>query len=600
MAIIRLAPSSDAVALIHVDDLPAPCYIGWDASKKCYRDACNNVLDALSSYRNILPFLETPFLLTDGSKHWIRDDRLSGALLWSYNLSLLGEIIPILRCVEIQLECDAPVYFLSECKRLFSLSFINREGVAIVATTQEPLNLAKRVKNVLKSSRYNYRQVLYLYKCIKKRRTNLYSCGSFETKENANKLSLSSSIVHKNVIIGIQGFTTHRFGSLLRDLKNEYAIVPFSPHENALSEALPEPGFISLYQFIGKFSFASCLVKISYLLLVQVICLHMLRRVHPFFSFFFRQSYTDILHVVFNQCALGNTVRALKPVGVIAQGSYNGPHTKRIFYSCRRNSCPSISIEQKAIFSTHFAYQRNPKDSCLTFPDIYIVGQGLSRNTLLSWGVSPKNISVGFRGSTLNAEKTARFLGQACDTSILDSIATDTNSNKSLLLLLSDSLCVNKNLIKYISNLPCKECLVLVREHPSVPLGDQPEVIAFLNDLKWIDCSSLPWTLISSLNNPIAITACSSSGLEAIQRGALLIWLPFCSDLSVVHASMIDCIGLICFSPEELVSIFNKLKDVDVYASLVGQQSDEITRIELTTSGHLSKVVMDSLNSLNN
>jgi hypothetical protein len=92
MDVIRLAPSSDLTALIHVNHHTAPFYLGWSLATHCYYEACEEVMAVFNLYRTIVPKVPLHLLLSDQSKHWIRDDRISGALLWSYNLNLLGKL----------------------------------------------------------------------------------------------------------------------------------------------------------------------------------------------------------------------------------------------------------------------------------------------------------------------------------------------------------------------------------------------------------------------------------------------------------------------------------------------------------------------------
>jgi hypothetical protein len=600
VSIIRLAPSSDAAALIHVDNYTAPFYLGWSMATYCYRKACEDVMEAFELYRTMVPRVAIHFLLSEGSKHWIRDDRISGALLWSYNLNLLAEVVEATQCKQLHIECDAPLEFLQECRNRYSLDLIGRQTKR---SADCPVGWRWKLRQGLKSLTHSvsqdiaYTKRIYANLC---RRRHGYQSTSRNLANQALKCGseIGLSGPRPTVFIGIQGLTTHRFGGLIRVLEESYNLIPFFPHEDLNKSQLDIPGLTSIYGLIGKRAFMLCIVKVLYLLGVQSLCLWLMRVRRPFFAHFFYQEYRDILQVSVSLLGLRQMFSAHGPTVVVAQGSYNGPHTKRIFNAASMAGAHTISIEQKIIFPDQFAYQRVAGDSISGMPNSYIVAHKASGEALVSWGIDPKKVKVGYRGPILNVEKTELDTSRNSMEYEYNKIIESAGNRQCLLLLLSDSESVNLNILTHVNHLAAEKYILLIREHPNVPLQCQPTALGALELMSWANCSSWPWSIMHSFDSAIAIAACSSAGLEAIEFGAVLIWLPFCTDLSVTYASMINSIGEICRTADELQVLAASLEDPDNYASLRSSQQRIFREMKLRPSGDLISCTLECIDNL--
>jgi hypothetical protein len=600
VSIIRLAPSSDAEALIHVDKSTAPFYLGWSLAIYCYRKACEDVMEAFELYRTIVPRVPIHFLLSEGSKHWIRDDRISGALLWSYNLNLLAEVVASTQCEQLHIECDAPLEFLQECRNRYSLDLIGRQTKRSV---DRPVGWSWRLRQSLKSLTYSvsqdiaYTKRIYANVC---RRRYSYQPTSHNLANRALKCSseMGLSGQRPTVFIGIQGLTTHRFGGLVRALDKNYNLIPFFPHEDLNTNQLDIPGLTSIYGLINKRVFMLCVAQVLYLLGVQSLCLSLVRVRRPFFAHFFYQEYKEILQVSLSLLGLRQTFSAHKPAVVVAQGSYNGPHTKRIFNAASLAGAHTISIEQKIILSGQFAYQRVAGDCISGMPDSYIVAHKASHEALVSWSIDPTKVKVGYRGPILNVEKTELNTSRDSMEYEFNNIIGSIGNRQCLLILLSDSERVNLNILAHVNHLAAEKYILLIREHPNVPLNCQPTALGALELMSWVNCSSWPWSVMQLFDSAIAIAACSSAGLEAVEFGAVLIWLPFCTDLSVTYASMINSVGEICMTADELQVLVASLEDLDFYASLRNSQQTIFREMKLSPSGDLISCTLECIKNL--
>jgi hypothetical protein len=319
---------------------------------------------------------------------------------------------------------------------------------------------------------------------------------------------------------------------------------------------------------------------------------------NPFLVTYFKQSYRDILQVVLSLYGLKELFASCKPAIAIIQGSYNGPHTKRILHAAHMAKIPTILIEQKIIFPDQFAYQLVKGDWNSGISDTYIVAHKASRNALISWGINPNLVEVGYRGATLNSEQTENWITQECGESDVNEIASYSQSRQCLLILFSDYKSVNLNILANIQEFANDKYCFLIREHPNAPLGDQPEVINFLAGLRWANLSAKSWTLLESFKSVIAITACSSAGLEAIEYGAFLVWLPFCTDLSVTYASLIDSIGKICTNSQELKELVFSIEDKNTFRFLYNNQRRLLCDLGLSPAGDLVSTTLQLIMTL--
>ena len=586
MATIRLAASSDAVALVHVGKHTASYFLGWEKAKFCYLKSCKEVFGAFSSYRAITPNFSPHFLLTEGSKHWIRDDRISGPLLWCYNLNLLGELVKAVSSRELFVECDAPAEFLRECVRRYSMELVGHQGGLI---TRRSVSLLEKLKINAKTVSYRLRQdIAYskrIYASICKRRK--FSASKRVDRADMHVGSTKEPEQRQVVFTGIQGLTTHRFGSLLRAIDADYEQIAFFPHEDLSTDNLSCPSFSSIYGLISSYAFIGLLCQTVYLLFIQEICLWIMRIRHPLLVTYFRQQYRDILQVVLGLHGIKELFASRKPAVAIIQGSYNGPHTKRILHAAHLARVPTILIEQKIILPNQFAYQYMKGDWVSGMPTSYIVAHNASRSALISWGIDPSRIHVGYRGPILNIEKTEYSNDLESGESGVNEVANHSRSRQCLLILLSDSKRVNLSILSYIEEFANDKYCFLLREHPNVPLHDQPDVIQFFAGTCWANCTSQSWTLLESFQSVIAIAACSSAGLEAVEYGAFLVWLPFCTDLSVTYASMIDSIGRICTTSQELEELVSSIRDRGAFRTLYNSQRKILNDLGLSPTGDL-------------
>ena len=589
MTIIRLAASSDTSALVHVDNNTAPCFLGWRKATFCYRNACEEVMRAFSSYRDIIPHFSPHFLLTEGSKHWIRDDRISGALLWCYNLSLLGELVKTVRSRKLFVECEAPREFLNECVRRYSMELVSHQSGSISGRS---MSLAGKLKMKAKTIAHDLRQDMdytkRIYASICRKREFAAPKPSEHNTSLLKPIGSTKKPAQRQVIlIGIQSPTNHRFGSLIRLLEKDHDLIAFRPHEEAEADHLICPNFSSIYALVSRNAFIGYLLLTVYLLLVQKQCLWIMRFKNPFLATYFKQQYRDVLQVVLGLYGLKGLFASCKPAIAIIQGSYNGPHTKRILHAAHLAKVPTILIEQKIIFPDQFAYQLVKGDWVSGISDSYIVAHNASRNALVSWGIDPNMIEVGYRGPTLNAEQAEHQIAQESGESDVNEVARHSRSRQCLLILLSDSKRVNLNILANIQGFTNDKYCFLIREHPNTPLSDQPEVVHFFAGTSWVNCSAKSWTLLESFHSVIAITACSSAGLEAVEYGAFIVWLPFCTDLSVTYASMIDSIGQICTNSQELKELVSSIEDRNTFGSLYNNQRKLLSDLGLSPAGSL-------------
>jgi len=195
-----------------------------------------------------------------------------------------------------------------------------------------------------------------------------------------------------------------------------------------------------------------------------------------------------------------------------------------------------------------------------------------------------------FRGAL---ETNPYLIEQECKRIVLERGSADC-----LLILLSDSEKVNLNIIDYIKNLETSNFILLIREHPNLPLSSQSKALGALDLGSWLNCTSWPWSILKSFDSVIAIAAHSSAGLEAIAYGAVLIWIPFCTDLSVTYATMINSVGEICATKDELRALVASLERNDVYFSVRNSQLTKLRDMNLKPSGDLITCTNESITTL--
>lgn len=588
MVQLRLAPSVETDALVMVDDVPAPAYLGWSIAKDCYRSSCEHVLETFDAFRDLIPDEVSRFRLAEGGSYWIRDDRLQGPLLWAYNYYLLKALIPLTGSRFIRIEVVAPPSFLEACtlRLCLQIRFCESLSSRSKSTTLPSLGWFQNLPTA--SFIAKARLIARLFRQIRQRRSCLGSVSCRPSPSHGQPSNRRGCI-----LIGIGGLTRHRFGELIRDLSVTDDVIPFDPKE-VLSSGLDERAPIcSVYQSLGLIPYLLFVLRSLFVFGHQSAALNSLCIRDPLLAPLFRQSFEEFLRASLHLHALSSFFRRLHPRLIISQGSYNGPHTRRIFYAAKHQGALSISIEQKLVCPNQFAYVVSPSDEHSSLPDYFIVAHRASRNALISWGVSAERIKVGYRGPIQNIE-----LAEQKDSSLMSygSIpVSDGNdgSELTILLLLSDSLGVNQKLLGFLAHANLGRSFLLLRQHPNRPIESQPFLLDYLAGVKWLNCSSTSWEKISDFGSVVAVTACSSAGIEALSFGCALIWLPLCSDLAVTYADMIESVGAICLDPSAFLDELAKLHQPAGFRSHVATQQTEMSVAQMMPSGDLSLCVRD-------
>lgn len=244
--------------------------------------------------------------------------------------------------------------------------------------------------------------------------------------------------------------------------------------------------------------------------------------------------YMAALHYITTE----NLLRKVKPAFLVSNGNYNNPHEARLNIACKAAGVPSINVCQRYA-SDHipamvFDYNRDFQ----FLPDRFVTFRKKSSKKIQDWGVPPNLISIGDRHASSKPEKTP----------------TDSKeeSKKISVLLFLDDPSVNSLIIPPIVDAIKKSGANLkVRSHPKHPILNQKNNLEHLSLVQWENVSDIPLDEVITPYCTVSVSPCSSIGIDAAQKGAAILWLPFAmGSHSLFAEDLLSTTGEKFLSPE--------------------------------------------------
>lgn len=567
---IILSKGNDASATLKIGDQNPSDYLGWNEVVACYKRASDRI-DRFFEYgkENAIDS-ELEFYLYEGSSYWVRFDGLAGPILWLYLSEVLKSAIKRYQIETIRLDAKVPECFLRFCKEHLGLEQIDETHEKVV------LKWKSYAKHKLKSP-YNIVKVALVTITVSLRNIR---------RKNAN----ISKSKRKVLLVFLRGWSNHRYGGLISQLKNDYKVIGVYPKEFINKfRGQYEEGIISNCQHINLLMALKVFYNSIRLLKIQR-KKEDRKQIYDYFqTSLLRQSFEEIFKVILQTEAYKKMIEHYKPLSIIESGSYNSPNARRICKACKEMKVKSINIMQKAVIGSQVYFKFNWEEKNQSLPNYFIVHQLSSKKTIQSWGVPESNIYVGYRGAGLCYDTSEELVK-------IDQKTLKHNEKLKLLVLLHNNSTVNERIIVDALSVAEKNDLnILVRQHPNLQLKDQKRILELLDDIRWEDVSNKAWNDFVIYGNTITITPVSSASVEAISYGSVLLWIPYCSDIAVVQNDLIDTIGTVCQSSIELAEKIKLFTDKDARFKELEKQKYQLENELSLPSGDLIEAVYKCL-----
>jgi hypothetical protein len=585
---ITLARGSGAAATLKIGDKSPIEFLGWDEGVACYQRAANRVkkLFELGKQQSKNPDLD--FFLWEGSNYWIKHDNLIGPILWLFLSEVLVASIVKYEVDTLEIEItDVPEEFLDFCQTKLNLE---------IKSKVTPINLFKPI--ILKNFKHSLSTIKLFLKLFIK------SIITWQQKTVSADTTKSEQLGRPIMLMSVRGWSNHRYGDLVEKLRQDFTVIGIYPKEyiNNRCNQL-EDGILSCYQFLTINNIIQSLLKSIKILSIQSQTSKEYLKEDYLAAKLILQDINQLFKVILQYEALQQLLATLSPSAFIVDGSYNSVYFRRCFLACKKAHVKSISIVQKTLFN--IASDFDYSNSYRSLPDCFIVHQPSSKELLIQQGVPESKIKVGYRGHAIKSLANRNRLEIQPDLEDSDPGNNFTqdlgqNSNLYLLVLLDIRESINKELLIDILDIIATEgdkLKLLLRQHPSLPIHHQQEILPLIKNLNYQDVSHLSWIDFISERDTITLTPYSTASVEAVMSGSLLIWIPYYSEVTVTSHHLIDSFGKVCHSKIELsnsIEHFLKMGSEERYAELLHQQECLKHQLSLPT-GNLTDCTYEFL-----
>lgn len=269
-------------------------------------------------------------------------------------------------------------------------------------------------------------------------------------------------------------------------------------------------------------------------------------------------------------------IKVIKPEGLFLVTSLASPYSRLPTSIAHRNKIPVFIVASRAMLSVHRAEDRCCKADIegynkTSLGDYFFVRDKFSKYTLLREKI--KNESI------YSIDTFDRNIGS------IDS-EMDYDIHNGIILLLTQ---YKKNTIIFelIASINIRGFeRIFIRSHPSQKkinnVCESQLNILKSTGLEIINITDIPMKKLKCIDS-IAITINSTSGVDIVQTGAGIVWLPFITEQSLQFVDVMNCLGKVCNSQNDFTDFLyllstniSKRREFNKSCSLQYENSFEI------------------------
>ena len=267
-----------------------------------------------------------------------------------------------------------------------------------------------------------------------------------------------------------------------------------------------------------------------------------------FINYLNEQSFLQTYFIRIKTLAYEEVFKQLNPKCVVVSSTFGDPQKRMPLIIAKKLGIDTILFSCRSFITNMRSEDRIIKPDLLEYNNstignnIYIFDKP-SYNHLLLSGFPQERIKI------YNPQKN-----------IVKEYNNNNNNNcfysNSILLLFAHPSYNNSiiNLMETLNNQGVKFETILYREHPNDRLTNKQ--IQLLQDIcDNLECISEKLWSDLKFSNVLSITSNSTSGIDAVSRGATLLWLPFLTEHSIQFSQMINNLGYVANNKNEF-SIF--------------------------------------------
>jgi hypothetical protein len=501
--------------------------LGWDASAACLGRAVGRLDAAFHPPGRDMAAGSLDHLLFEGGPFYAKRDGMSGLPMWLYLDELLSAAMTVTTERRLVLGRVAPPVWVEGLRARLGLQVIEEDGLP----APSPVDHYRGERSGAWTS--------VLHASIRPLRSRL--AGGPRGSARGPLLLLS-----------LRDWDDHGFGYMVGDLCEAFRILGLRPKEKPWRlRACYDDGLWSSYSSATPTDIGRAHVLALRLRSRMAVLRKSVAMLEPLVADFLRYRYGSLFATALHVVTLERFLRRHKPAALITSGSYNNPDEVRTNLICRKLGIPVVNVSQRALSASIPAMRIDHDRDRAFLPERFVVYRETSADILAGWGVPRDRISVGdraCRGGEAEAANTAP-----------DPVRP---VSRPVVLLMLDDHMANRTLVPAVLDGLDPDLCLMVRAHPRRPLDEQPDIRAMLDARGWEDVTGRPLDQVVVPGATIAISPCSSVGVDAAQQGAALLWFPqIMGSHALLNQDLLQATGHLCDSPAELARLIADWSD---------------------------------------
>ena len=360
--------------------------------------------------------------------------------------------------------------------------------------------------------------------------------SSFKKKLPKNSVLILKPLKRSNARLkGFPSFLESKFSNVYF---LDTSLLKIKKYSSCEEEFVIKPYKLSV--FFNAFVKALTFTKNKCLLLKEGEC-----NSNGFINYLMEQSFLQTYFIIIKKLAYAEVFKQLDPKCIVVSSTFGDPQKRMPLITAKQLGVDTILFSCRPFITNMRSEDRIIKADLLEYNNstlgnnIYIFDKP-SYNHLVLSGIPKEKIII--YAPLKNPQKELK--NQYFSNSILLLFAHPSYNNSIINLMGT----LNKKGVKFES--------ILYREHPNDRLTKKQ--IQLLQDIcDNLECiSNKLWSQLK-FSNILSITSNSTSGIDAISRGAALLWLPFLTEHSIQFSQMMNNIGYVAKNKNEFLIFIN-------------------------------------------
>lgn len=439
-----------------------------------------------------------------------RDDGIRGTVLQYYIIEIIEYLCSQTKINEIKVYTHIPPWIL---KRIFDV--VKIKPIVIISWKD-------KIQLLMKES---FGPLRYLVK---------YFSSSFKSTGEGFNIKLEGSFLFlysKNSLSRLKSFPQRLLNKRKYILDESLMTITDLTTNRAVNSGIYKPQ-VFLIAFIKAFRFQ----------FDKATVLSGLTRTNLFANYIIKQSFFQSYFIMVRDISLNELFSRCKPDYLIVSTNFGDPLRRQVIAVAKAHGIESINFACRPMFSYLRAEDRAinadiERKNSASIPKFHIVFDKVSYSHLVSSKINPKRIFVHNPTELLSSNLTVLI-----ENAIVILFAHETYNSEII------------DCLHRFQNKGLSFEKIYYREHPLQKISEQQKNRLLKLGENVTQFSDILWSNIV-IKNSVCFTSNSTSAIDALSRGAGIIWLPYLTEHSTQFKPMMDTTGIICNSEEDFFSV---------------------------------------------